>query len=381
MSGKKVTPTRQATGWEKVTGKATPTRKATAWENLTGQATPTRQASWWEKATGQATPTREASTWENLTGQATPTRQASWWETLTGGGGGGGSFGAGYSLGEKFGKLAVIVLSLAFVFPGVILDELFPDRRGTSRVWLYSLLFWPFVGGTIYMERHLGTSVSFSGIQLLLLSLVNIIVGLAASQSLFKPRLPLPAQTIFDRSEPLLPWIGWLGFVLGLFCLIWSLAAQRPFVTLLPPMTAIIGGSILVRPILARIEPVTWFFGLACIAAAVFHLIFGWNANLATTSVPALHPPGTSATQRSPAGISASTRETPWHGDSGILAPSETVGRFSNCRKSDTVTLRTVTLPRCDKETSRLTHLCYCNDKTGLHRWPENNVCHYVTDQ
>ena len=198
-----------------VNGKGHADQEATAWENLTGQATPTRQASWWEKATGQATPTREATTWENLTGQATPTRQASWWETLTGGGGGGGSFGAGYSLGEKFGKLAVIVLSLAFVIPGFILDEFFPDKRGTSRVWLYSLLFWPLVGGTIYMERRLGTSVAFFGIQLVLLSLVNIVLGLVVSQSLFKPRLPLRAKTIFDRSEPLLPWIGWLGFVPG----------------------------------------------------------------------------------------------------------------------------------------------------------------------
>ncbi len=280
MSDKKVEPTREASGWEKLTGQATPTREATGWEKLTGQATPTRQASWWEKATGEATPTREATGWEKLTGQATPTRQASWWESLTGtsgGGGGGGSFGAGYSLGQKFGKLAVIVLALAFILPGVFLDKLLPDKRGTTRVWLYSLLFWPFVGATIFLERHLATSVAFFGIQLTLLSLVNIVLGLAVSQSLFKSRLPLRGQAIFDRSEPLLPWIGWLGFVLGLFCLIWSLAAQRPFSAFLPPITAIIGGIILVRPILARNERVTWFVGMACIAAAIFQLIFGWS--------------------------------------------------------------------------------------------------------
>ncbi len=312
MSDKKVTPTRQARGWETLTGQATPTREATTWEKLTGQATPTREASWWEKATGQATPTREATTWERISGQATPTRQASWWETIAGGGGGG-SFGAGYSLGEKLGKLAVIVLALVLVIPGFILDKLFPDKRGTSRVWLYSLLFWPLVGGTIYMERRLGTSVAFFGIQLVLLSLVNIVLGLVVSQSLFKPRLPLRAKTIFDRSEPLLPWIGWLGFVPGLFCLTWTLAAHWPFPALLPPMTAIISGSILVRPILARIEPVTWFVGLACIAAAVFHLIFGWNVNLAAAPVtaregaPATRQGGTDAANGRDAGRKSTT--------------------------------------------------------------------------
>jgi hypothetical protein len=110
-------------------------------------------------------------------------------------------------------------------------------------------------------------------------------------------------------------------------------------------------------------------------------LIFGWNVNLATNSVPAVHPSGTSATQRSPAGNSASTRETPQHGDSGILAPSETVGRSSKSPKSDTVALQTVTLPSYDGETSSLTHLYYCNEKTGLHWWLENEFCHYVTDQ
>lgn len=297
MADKKVTPTRQATGWETLTGQATPTREATAWEKLTGQATPTREASWWEKATGEATPTREASTWERLTNQATPTRQATWWENLTsgggGGGGGGGSFGFGYALGQMSVKVALFLLVIVIAVPGLLLDKLFPDRHGADRLWLYSLLFWPLVVGPLYLQHCFGTPFSIFALQLLALAFMNVILGAALSQSLYKARLPLSLQTIFDKSERMLPSIGWLGFVLGLFCLTWSLAAQWPFTAVLPAISAMIGGSILIRPILARRELVTWFVGLACIAAAVFHLVFGWNVNLVAASVPATHEAGT----------------------------------------------------------------------------------------
>ena len=155
MSDEKVMPKREATGWEKLTGQAKPTREATGWEKLTDQATPAREATGWEKLTGQATPTREATTWEKVTNQATPTREATWFEKLTQGGNG--SFGTGYSLGEKLGKLAIIVLTIVFCVPGLILDKLFPARSGTSRLWLYSIVFWSFVGATILFGASPGS--------------------------------------------------------------------------------------------------------------------------------------------------------------------------------------------------------------------------------
>lgn len=173
MPANKVTPTREATWVEKATGQATPTREATTLEKLTGQATPTREATWLEKATGQATPTREATTLETLTGQATPTREATWFEQLTSGGGifgtgrgkargerrgarGSGSFGIGYWLGEKSAKLAIVILVVVFIVPGLALEAMLPFKRGTGRLWLYSILFWSLVGGTVRLQTGFG---------------------------------------------------------------------------------------------------------------------------------------------------------------------------------------------------------------------------------
>jgi hypothetical protein len=172
MSAKQVTPTKQATWVENVTGQSTPTREATTFEILTGQATPTREATWVEKATGQATPTRAATTFETLAGKATPTREATVFERIASGGGlwgsgkskardegrrarPGGSYGIGYALGQMIGKLAVIILVIAFLVPGLILERVLPYKRSTGKLWLYCLSFWSLVGGAIHFQIQL----------------------------------------------------------------------------------------------------------------------------------------------------------------------------------------------------------------------------------
>jgi hypothetical protein len=189
------------------------------------------------------------------------------------------------------------------------LDKLFPNKRGTSRVWLYALLFWSFVGGTFYLERRIATSAWLFGIQLVLLSLTNIAIGLATSEELFEPSLPLVAQKLLAKSKPSLPWIGWSGFIVGLFCLIWSLAAHWPASTLLPGLTATVAGIVLARPIKPRFRIINALLGVACIGVAVFQLIFGWKLDLAPASVQAVHPSRSSTTPITPAARTEEDRQ------------------------------------------------------------------------
>jgi len=181
-----------------------------------------------------------------------------------------------YIIGEKLGELLIFLLTVAFGVPGFVLDKLFPSRDRTSRLWLYSLFFWVFVGATIYLERLLGTSVWSFGVLLVLISLLNIAMGVAASEDFIKPRV-IVARRFFGMLHPAQPWIGWSGFVVGLFSLIWSLASHWPPTTLLSGVTGIIAGAILVRPIQASIGILKFCIGMGCVAMAFFQLIFGWN--------------------------------------------------------------------------------------------------------
>lgn len=259
---------------------------------------PTKEATAWNKLTGQAKPTREATTFEKLTDQATPTREATWWENLTQGGSG--NFSGSFGTGAKLGRLTVIVLTIVFCIPGLILNKLLSKSHGTGSVWLYALLFWSLVGGTVYLERNLETSMWFFGILMVLISLLNIVLGLASSGGFLEPRLSPAAQTFFAKSKPSLPWIGWFGFILGMFSLIWSLAAHWPPSTLLPGLIAIVAGIVLVRSIPERAVIIKFCLGMVCISAALFQLSFGWMANLTPTSQQGVHASGNATTQIAP---------------------------------------------------------------------------------
>ena len=324
------------------------------------QATPTREATWWEKVTGQATPTREASTWEKLTDQATPTREATWWEKLTGGGSG--SCSTGYSLGYRLGKLAVIVLTFVFFIPGMALNKLFPDKRGNDKAWLYSFLFWCFAGATIYLQRKVGTSIWVLGIQLVLLSLVNIAVGVIASEGFLKPRLPLFAQATFVKLKPMQLWIGWSAFVIGLFCLIWSLAANRPQSILIPELSAIVVGLMLIRPIPPRIEIIKSSLGLACIVIALFYLIFGWSPKPTSPDRP-----GKNNTRE--VGIATLTTK----GGYSEKSPMDDAALAQLTGRND---LQNLNLNKCNITDDGLVHLEGLKDLQGL----DLSLCHNITD-
>jgi len=182
-----------------------------------------------------------------------------------------------YRIGEKLGELTIVLVTLVFALPGYVLDKIFPGKPGTSRQWLYAFLFWTFLAGTIWLQCQIGAPVWFFGIQLVLLSLVNLALGLIACESLLKSRLPLVAQRFMIKLKEMQCCIGWSGFVIGLFYLIWSVTAQGPLLSLVPELTAIAVGIIMVRPSLGCIEAVRYAIGLACILISVCYPALGWK--------------------------------------------------------------------------------------------------------
>ena len=150
----------------------------------------------------------------------------------------------------------------------------------------------------------------------LLLGLGNVVAGALAAESFLKAKVPPAVQAVMAKAQPMRVGIGAVALVLGLLCLILSLAALRPLSGLLPELSALAVGLMLMRPILAarvslaeagaatqspaapaqpgfvlkaqrvlaaqaaRLEAFQKPLGLAAIALGLLHLIIGWRLPL-----------------------------------------------------------------------------------------------------
>lgn len=354
MSDRKVIPTQEASFFERLTGEAKPVREATTFERITGQATPVREATWLERMTGEAQPTREATTLERITGQATPVRQATWFENLLQGHT---DCKGAFSAGQKSGRLAVILLVFAFCTPGLILDKIFPDRHGNSRLSIYSTLFWTFVAGTVYLEHHCRKTTLVFILLMSFLSLLNIALGLLVSEIFIRPQRLPDAEGRSENLRTPLQWLGWLGLFAGSFCSVWSLAAHWPQATLLPCLTSIAAGFFVVRLAAVRVAILRYVLALTCIVVALYQLTFGWRNNLvsepkrqAAETLPVAHQKQATA-------------------DSDFSEPPRAVPAKEAVPHQPILTSDIVEMPAYDWGTSGLTHAYYLSETAGLFWW------------
>jgi len=149
-----------------------------------------------------------------------------------------------------------------------------------------------------------------------LLSLANMIAGAAAAESFLKAKLPPAVQTTLTKIQSMRTGLGVMALLLGLLCLIRSLVALCPLSGLLPELSALAIGLMMIKPILTgpagptetettgqtpaapaqpgfmtklqrglamtatQLETFQVPLGLAAIVLGLLHLIIGWHVSL-----------------------------------------------------------------------------------------------------